>query len=156
MVEAGNPYEKEKNCWVEIKKKPRKVRAVRKKADKITIYRRKPSWGYNKWYEDGLASKHFDSFKVYVIKCWKGDEEFIKIGKTFNSIGRRFEIGRNFPYSYRVLKKIEGDAFYISGLELKLHNKYKSKGYVPKLDFGGKFECFQLSDEEIKEIKDNY
>lgn len=38
-------------------------------------------WEYSRWEEEASKSEHFESFKVYVIRCWNEDEEFYKIGK---------------------------------------------------------------------------
>ncbi|MGM2770949.1 hypothetical protein, partial [Bacillus cereus group sp. Bce020] len=37
-------------------------------------------WGVTKWEEKAMESKVFDSFKVYIIKCWNDNESFYKIG----------------------------------------------------------------------------
>lgn len=37
------------------------------------------SWSYSDWEKASTTSKHFDSFKVYMIRCFNENEEFIKI-----------------------------------------------------------------------------
>jgi hypothetical protein len=54
-------------------------------------YYRNIGWSYTQWKEAADQSKNFDSFKVYIIKCWNENEEFYKIGKTFLTINQRFK-----------------------------------------------------------------
>jgi hypothetical protein len=110
------------------------------------------SSGFNKtsWTRLASTSKDFDSFKVYIIKCFSEDtdEKFIKIGRTFLKVQNRFGLfGGNtrFPYKYTILKEYT----YLSAekcwqQELNLHNKYKSYKYIPLISFGGMYECFNM------------
>ena len=86
-----------------------------------------PGWTYSRWESTGKTSASFDSFKVYVIRCWDGNEEFIKIGKTYRTVRSRFR-PCHLPYKWEVLKLVEGDARLISELESSLHKKLGSKG----------------------------
>jgi hypothetical protein len=98
------------------------------------------TWTAESWNRIGKSSKHFDGFKLYVIRCFNDDESFIKIGKTFNRLKRRFS---QIPYQYEVLKVIESnDGVYIHKLEARLKNKYKHLQYLPIINFGGKYECY--------------
>ena len=100
------------------------------------------TWTAESWNRIGKSSKHFNGFKLYVIKCFNDDECFIKIGKTFNSINKRF---KNIPYKYEVLKVVESnDGVYIHNLESRLKKKYKYLQYIPMIDFGGMYECYVL------------
>jgi len=98
------------------------------------------TWRYRDWKKAGERSNNFDSFKVYVIKCYGNNEIFYKIGKTFNTLSRRFS--KDFPYEYEVTRVVVGDADYISKLEKQLHRDNKDRTYVPKLQFNGMYECF--------------
>lgn len=100
------------------------------------------SWRYSNWNLTAKKSKNFDSFKVYIIKCYNDNEEFYKIGKTFQTLDRRFHSNRLMPYYYEVIKIIEGDCLSVSKLENKLKNKNKIFKYKPLLSFGGQCECF--------------
>lgn len=64
-------------------------------------------WSYSSWEEQSLKSKYFESFKVYIIRCWNDSEEFYKIGKTFLSTKRRFQSKHEMPYNWEVVKEIE-------------------------------------------------
>ena len=79
---------------------------------------------------------------LYVIKCQKGDEEFLKVGITAYSVERRFKT--DMPYDYTVLYEINADAGYVYDLEKRLHRilRKKEKRYTPKAPFGGHTECF--------------
>jgi len=98
-------------------------------------------WSLKKWSDNGEKSKYFDSFKIYILKCWNDEEEFYKIGKTFTTIERRF---RNsfIPYNFKVLQEIIGTAEYTHNLEKQLKRLNKKYKYLPKINFGGKYECF--------------
>lgn len=99
---------------------------------------------YNKWEKAGLVSKNFESFKIYIVRCWDENESFFKIGKTYKSIKSRLGVGDYtiIPYKYELIHKIEGSARAISELELELH-KYNAKyKYLPNKNFAGKHECF--------------
>lgn len=87
-------------------------------------------------------SKYFDSFKVYIIKCWNEEEEFYKIGRTFKRTNNRFHHSSIMPYNYEIIKEIIGDAEEIIKLELKLKNEHKIFKYTPKLEFCGMHECY--------------
>ena len=99
-------------------------------------------WTYTNWIKAAKNSKNFDSFKIYIIKCWSDEEEFYKIGKTFASIKKRFH-STVLPYNYKIEKIIEGDARTICKLEKELQKQNKEHKYIPKLKFEGRYECFE-------------
>jgi hypothetical protein len=82
---------------------------------------------------------------MYIIKCFNKDEEFYKIGKTYSSIKNRFNGKIKMPYKYESIAIVEGDARYISELEIKYKNKYKVYKYEPRIKFPGKHECFNIN-----------
>ena len=79
---------------------------------------------------------------LYVIKCQKGNEEFLKVGIAAYGVERRFKT--DMPYDYAILYEIKADAGYIYDLEKRLHRilRKKEKRYTPKIPFGGYTECF--------------
>lgn len=81
---------------------------------------------------------------LYVIKCFSEKEEFIKIGITSKSVYERFKRKKRFPYSYELIKQIEGTAEEIYNLEKTLHRNFREYKYTPKVDFKGSTECFNL------------
>lgn len=100
-------------------------------------------WGAESWYNKSENSKNFDSFKVYIIKCWNDSETFYKIGRTFKSIKKRFKSKKDMPYSYDIIKEIvfynAKDAFDKEAELKRLNRRFK---YIPSISFNGKHECF--------------
>jgi hypothetical protein len=99
-------------------------------------------WSYSNWEKAGIKSKTFDSFKVYILEIWDENEHFFKIGKTYNTIKRRFEYKKALPYKWKILKTYVGEAKEISVLEQKLKNMNKENKYIPLIEFSGKQECY--------------
>lgn len=98
-------------------------------------------WGYQKWKKSGKESNNFESYKLYVIHVFNNTESFIKIGKTYTKLEKRFS-GKTLPYDYNVLKIIEGDAIYISELEERCHKTFVKYKYKPLKSFYGNSECY--------------
>lgn len=100
-------------------------------------------WSITNWSKAAKKSNHFDSFKVYIIKCYNDNEEFYKIGRTFVKTKRRFSSRKELPYDYNILKEIifdnAKDAFNKEHELKSINKKYK---YIPKISFRGKQECF--------------
>lgn len=92
------------------------------------------------WEELGKSSTEFDSFKLYIIKCWNNAETFYKIGKTFKTLEARF-VG--FQYSWEKIMTIEDTAKNVSILERRLHKQNGEHSYVPEIKFKGRTECFK-------------
>jgi hypothetical protein len=110
-------------------------------------------WTNTNWIKSANNSKNFDSFKVYIIKCWNDDVVFYKIGKTFVTMKSRFSGKNNMPYKYKILKVIEGDGDSMSNLERVLQKMNKDTKYLPSLSFGGRHECYsELCEETLKHI----
>lgn len=106
----------------------------------------KNGWSYSKWKSRGENNKDFDGFKLYIIECTDGDETFIKIGKTFTTVAKRY-YGSRLPYNWRVVTSVVGTAEYISSLEEELHRNLNSAGYkyTPKKKFDGSNECYKCN-----------
>jgi len=100
-------------------------------------------WTDTLWQKAGDKSKNFDSFKVYIIRCWNDEEEFYKIGKTFVTIKERFNSGLSLYYEYELIEcfvfKNSKDA---SNFERYLQKHNRAYRYTPKKYFGGYHECF--------------
>ena len=100
-------------------------------------------WNYTNWQKAGDRSKNFDSFKVYIVRCWNEDEEFYKIGKTFVTVEKRFRVKSMMPYNYEIVSVDVFDTSreaseYEDALQ-KLNKKYS---YTPNIIFNGSSECF--------------
>ena len=103
-------------------------------------------WTHSKWVKAGEEAKRFNSYKLYIIKCWNNLESFYKIGKTFLTMETRFGNGNNnpMPYDYEVIKIHEGNGFEISKLEKEMHKHNKDNKYIPLKSFSGMHECFTI------------
>ncbi len=99
-------------------------------------------WSYTSWQKAGEKSKNFDSFKVYIIKCWNEDEIFYKIGKTFTTVKRRFKTKKEMPYEYEIFTEIIRDGKSICEIEYILKSCNKINKYIPLKQFCGSQECF--------------
>lgn len=105
------------------------------------------AWKHSDWAKIGEKSRLFESFKVYILECWNENERFFKIGKTFQKISRRYS--GNINYNWKVLKIITSDdGIKISKLEIELKQAHKKYKYLPKIKFGGMYECFSEINEE--------
>jgi len=100
-------------------------------------------WSLKDWWHKASKSKNFDSFKMYVIRCWNENEEFYKIGRTFSTVKYRFSSKDLMPYNYEVVQIRESeDAHKIYCLEKAFKNHNKDNKYNPQISFNGKQECF--------------
>ena len=81
-----------------------------------------------------------DTF-LYLIECYKGNEKFYKIGKTYRKLTQRFT-NSNMPYKYKVIHKYADTAENIWDLEEELHNSYKEFSHRPRNWFAGYTECY--------------
>lgn len=114
--------------------------------------RYKNGWTYTEWESAGINSSYFDGFKLYIVRCWSENEQFIKIGKTYRELHSRFKPSC-IPYEWELLKLKEGSAKYISELECTLHTSIKTHSYIPIKSFGGQYECYTIASlDEITQI----
>ncbi len=109
------------------------------------------SWSHTDWEKKAEDSKHFDGFKVYIIKCYDENEVFYKIGRTYQTVGRRFNRKRKMPYSYELIQIIKGSALATIKLENKLHKANEKYRYIPSIKFNGRQECYsKFNIEQLK------
>ena len=102
-----------------------------------------PTWSHTEWQKAGEKSKNFDSFKVYILRCWNDEEEFYKIGKTFKKVKDRFNSKYHMPYNYEtILEETFENAKEASIREDDLKAKNRENKYLPSINFNGKQECF--------------
>ena len=99
-------------------------------------------WSLTSWKKLAVRSKKFDSFKVYVLRCWNDEEEFYKIGRTFKTIKHRFDCIKNMPYNYEIVNIFVDIAENVYNLETELKRLNKEYKYIPKIKFGGMQECY--------------
>lgn len=79
---------------------------------------------------------------LYVIRCYKDNESFYKIGITSKNLKYRFRSSGDLPYEYKEVAIVEGQPDFIYNLETRLHLLLSDFSYTPKLPFGGFTECF--------------
>jgi len=105
-------------------------------------------WTKIDWFNAAKKSKKFDSFKVYIIKCWNEEEEFYKIGRTYKKVEYRFSHKKALPYNYKIIQLYEFQELTEENcnkcydLETEMKKKNKDNSYIPKLEFVGKYEYF--------------
>lgn len=113
-----------------------------------SIRKNPTGWSITNWGLTAKKSKEFDSFKVYILKCWNENEVFYKVGRTFKVVEKRFSRKRDMPYSYNVIKvfnfKSAKEAF---SAEASVKSENVKNKYLPSIDFRGKYECFSNIDE---------
>jgi len=112
------------------------------------------AWSLTNWISASNNSKHFDSFKLYVIECEdkESNEVFYKVGRTFYTVKKRFYSVGNMPYKYKILDVVGStNPEFIFKLENEIKRDMKNFKYVPKKEFGGMMECFNK-----KPILDEY
>lgn len=98
-------------------------------------------WTISDWLNSATKSKNFDSFKVYILKCWNDSENFIKIGRTFRKVSKRF--ASKLPYNFEILEEfIFETAKEAYNKETTLKQQHRHLKYNPKIIFGGSTECF--------------
>jgi hypothetical protein len=110
------------------------------------------SWKYSDWEKAGLKSENFKCFKLYIVKMHNENEEFYKIGKTFNELSVRYRKAK-LPYELELIYELCDDAKTISKAEETLKRINKEHKYLPKINFGGMHECFSQI-KNLEEIKD--
>lgn len=101
-------------------------------------------WRLSEWEAAGLKSKHFDGFKLYLILI-KGNlegEYFLKIGRTFRSVSKRF---RGLKLKYKVISTFSSSAKDVFKKEVHLRKILKQYSVTPSSSFGGMHECFSIS-----------
>lgn len=112
-------------------------------------------WSRSEWKRCGEKSKNFESYKLYIIRCFNEYEEFIKVGITFRSIKERFSRKARMPYKHEVLSIIkDNNSDIIFDLEREIHKKLKEYNlkHTPEITFDGSTECFESSEIVLKII----
>jgi hypothetical protein len=95
---------------------------------------------YAYWVNSAEKSKHFDKYKVYIVRIFDDNEDFVKIGRTFTNTDRRL---KDIPYNYEIVKIWN---FYHADQAFDIENEIKKKlkgyRYKPLKKFGGHCECY--------------
>lgn len=118
------------------------------RGDKISLARRYGSvgWETEHWKQKAGKSRHFESFKFYIVRLFDENESFYKLGRTFCSLKRRFG-DSGCRYNFEVIKITENKE---AGLIVRIEDEIKSViehcRYTPIKSFYGKWECFSELD----------
>lgn len=109
---------------------------------------------FNPRFKDGfIRSSIRNSYaSLYLIECYNDYERFSKIGITTKKLSERFPTDFTMPYTYDLVHLFESDGGTVWELEKLLHQEYRDIQYLPKMAFGGRYECFSKidADEYIK------
>ncbi|MCX6210659.1 MAG: hypothetical protein NTZ59_14445 [Bacteroidetes bacterium] len=84
--------------------------------------------------------------KLYWIEMSYENEKWVKFGRTFVTLKDRFWELKKLNIEYTVIKIITGEPDYICKLERRVHKFLKKFRYTPKIDFGGRTECFKIKE----------
>jgi hypothetical protein len=115
--------------------------------EKVSLYQINNPSGHNftNWVQASKKSKNFDSYKVYLIRCDKNQEDFYKVGITFNTLSKRFNCKKALPYNYEIVDIIiSTDPKKVWDLENNFKKMYKKYKYEPSIHFHGMGECFRF------------
>lgn len=98
--------------------------------------------------ESGKARKLLKP-QLYVLRFFNDDEEFLKVGITDYSIGRRYsssgEGGSKLGYRFEILHQyfpIKNQS--LVDIEKGVEQTFKKHKYVPIKQFGGHLECYNI------------
>jgi len=98
-------------------------------------------WEFDNW----LGCKG-EMGTFYILECFNENEKFIKFGITTESVIKRYRKKDSMPYNYKILHETSStNKEIILQMERKFLSKFKKYKYTPKIDFGGKTECFNKS-----------
>lgn len=91
---------------------------------------------------------------VYIVKLFDKKESYFKIGITNLSVRKR--ILYRVPYEYELLYEIKTNMYDATYIEYELHCFHKKFQYIPKKNFDGWTECFEMIDDDIIKRYINY
>lgn len=93
----------------------------------------------------GIANQKNKIPTLYILKCSKDNEVFIKIGITLNDIKVRYKSKKDIPYNWSIIFSKAGKAEQIWDTE-QLIKKKNYKKYKPQLFFEGYTECYDIAE----------
>lgn len=84
-----------------------------------------------------------DKALFYILRVYNDNEVFIKFGITSKTINYRYRTLKNYKFDIKYVK--EGSASEIYDTEKRMIKKYKCCKTIPKLQFKGYSECFDIN-----------
>lgn len=107
-----------------------------------TCANEKKGWSKTQWKK---YMKEGTPATFYILRCFNNEEDFIKIGRTINTVQKRYASKSELPYKYEIIKEIKTtDSDFIFDLEIKYKRRFKKFRYTPKIPFGGQTECYSI------------
>lgn len=98
-------------------------------------------WSKSQW----LKFTENKQCRFYIIECYDNNERFIKCGISSNSVEKRFQSKKEMPYNYKIITNLECSGEECWNKEQDYLKKYKKDNYIPKLNFKGFKECFNIN-----------
>ncbi|TYP89459.1 hypothetical protein BC792_12760 [Sphingobacterium allocomposti] len=100
--------------------------------------------------KESAKVRRLSTTQVYVLRFYSSSEQFIKVGVTDNSIGRRYsssgigssKLGYKFDIIAQFFPKENG--YDVLEMESFIKNKYHQFQYTPNNKFGGYTECYLI------------
>lgn len=98
-----------------------------------------------RWYE--RPENENRAANMYILKFYGNDEVFFKFGVAVDIHKRvtRLKNEANGVYEIDVMKSLKGTASYCYEIEQRFKRmiRHKKLQYIPRINFGGMFECFK-------------
>lgn len=93
-------------------------------------------------YQAYCSESHNGMSNVYVIRCTRGNESFIKVGMSSFGVDKRFSSNTKLPYEFEVMAIWKNKAVVVWEKEKLIHKTVKKFSYSPKIGFSGMGECY--------------
>ncbi len=93
-----------------------------------------------RWSRVKKIEEKAEGSQVYIIECHGHGERFVKIGQTSTTVRRRF--GGKMPYEFNIVAQLFSDE--CTEIEYEYANKFAEFSYLPKIEFGGRMECYSI------------
>lgn len=93
-------------------------------------------------YQAYCSENHDGMSNVYVIRCTRGNERFIKVGMSSFGVDKRFSSNEKLPYEFEVIAIWKNKAGIVWDREKLIHKTIKKFSYSPKMGFSGMGECY--------------
>ena len=106
----------------------------------------KCSYRGNSWSRSGFVKfvdkNYGGKCKLYLIECSNNHEKFIKVGITCRSVKQRFSTKIQMPYDFSEIFITTESPEMVYDVEKTVIDRFKIFKHQPKIEFGGKTECF--------------
>lgn len=114
--------------------------------------------GFKKTKFISIANKRFNGLSnLYLIRIFRENESFYKVGVTFYDLDRRFKLLSKSDYKFEKIKFLTGIASEIWALEKLILFMVKDCRYRPENNiYGGETECFDKLETNVFELLSSY